>query len=194
VVVTPSFEEPSVRESLQIAAEVRSWKEDESPFDLLASALRDRAAAEGPLAVEPTTRFFIIDSLTRTWSAGRSVLSGDDFVRACRVVKSSTELALMQSANDVTLAALKHVHARIEVGMRARDIMEMMVSATEALGGTHEFSLVLLNDASAYPHGSVKPQTVRKGSTVLIDSGCSVHGYQSDISRTWVFGEPTSRQ
>ena len=72
--------------------------------------------------------------------------------------------------------------------------MQMMVEATEALGGSHEFSLVLLNDASAYPHGSVKPQTIRKGSVVLIDSGCSVHGYQSDISRTWVFGEPTSRQ
>ena len=115
-------------------------------------------------------------------------------MRACRVVKSSTELALMQSANDITLAALKHVHSRIEVGMRGHDIMEMMVAATEALGGSHEFSLVLLNDASAYPHGSVKPQTIRKGSVVLIDSGCSVHGYQSDISRTWVFGEPTSRQ
>jgi Xaa-Pro dipeptidase len=194
VVITPSFEEPSVRESLQISAEVRPWKEDESPFDLLASALRDRAAAAGPLAVEPTTRFFIIDGLTRAWSTGPSVVSGDDLVRACRIVKSPTELALMQSANDITLAALKHVHARIELGMRGHDIVEMMVGATEALGGSHEFSLVLLNDASAYPHGSAKPQTIRKGSVVLIDSGCSVHGYQSDISRTWVFGEPTSRQ
>src|SRR5262245_23732938 len=194
VVVTPAFEEPSVRETLQIPARVRPWKEDESPFDLLASALRDRSAAEGPLAVEPTTRFFIIDGLTRAWSAGRSVVSGDDLVRACRVIKSSTELALMQSANNVTHAALKHVHARIEVGMRAQDIMGMMVTATEALGGSHEFSLVLLNDASAYPHGSVKPQTVGQGSMVLVDSGCSVHGYQSDVSRTWVFGEPTSRQ
>jgi Xaa-Pro dipeptidase len=160
---------------------VRPWKEDESPFDLLASALRDRAAAAGPLAVEPTTRFFIIDGLTRAWSTGPSVVSGDDLVRACRIVKSPTELALMQAANDITLAALKHVHARIEVSMRGHDIMEMMVAATEALGGSHEFSLVLLNDASAYPHGSAKPQTVRKGSVVLIDSGCSVHG----TSRTY---------
>lgn len=194
VVVTPFFEEPSVRETLKISADVRPWNEDESPFDLIASALRDRAGKEGPLAVEATTRFFIIDHVTKAWGAGREVASGDELVRACRMVKSSAELALMQSANDVTLAALKHMHGRIEAGMSGPDIMKMMVAATEALGGSHEFSLVLLNEASAYPHGSVKPQTVRKGSVVLVDTGCSVHGYLSDISRTWIFGEPSSRQ
>ena len=78
--------------------------------------------------------------------------------------------------------------------MSDADIMKLVVAATEALGGKHEFSLVLLNEASAYPHGSVKPQAIRKGSVVLIDTGCSVHGYQSDISRSWIFGEPSSRQ
>ncbi len=194
VVVTPFFEEPSVRETLKISADVRPWKEDESPFDLIAGALRNHAGAEGPLAVEATTRFFIIEHVTQAWGAGREVVSGDELVRACRIVKSSTELALMQSANDVTLAALKHVHGRTEEGMRGPDIMKMLVAATEALGGSHEFSLVLLNEASAYPHGSVKPQTVRRGSVVLVDTGCSVHGYQSDISRTWIYGEPSSRQ
>ena len=194
IVVTPFFEEPSVRESLKIAADVRPWQEDESPFDLIVSALRDRVAAQGPLAVEATTRFFIIDHITKAWGAGREVISGDELVRACRIVKSSTELALMQSANDVTLAALKHVHGQIEAGMSDADIMKLVVAATEALGGKHEFSLVLLNEASAYPHGSVKPQAIRKGSVVLIDTGCSVHGYQSDISRSWIFGEPSSRQ
>jgi Xaa-Pro dipeptidase len=194
VVITPFFEEPSVRETLKIPADVRPWKEDESPFDLIASALRDHPAAEGPLAVEDTTRFFIIDRVTKAWGAGREVVSGEELVRACRIVKSPAELALMQAANDVTLAALKHVHGRIEAGMSGPDILKMMVEATEALGGSHEFSLVLLNEASAYPHGSIKPQAVRKGSVVLVDTGCSVHGYQSDISRTWIFGEPSSRQ
>ena len=194
VVVTPFFEEPSVRETLKVSADVRPWKEDESPFDLIASALRDRAAKEGPLAVEATTRFFIIDRVTKAWGTGREVVSGDELVRACRIVKSSAELALMQSANDVTFAALKHVHGRIEAGMSGPDVMKILVAATEALGGTHEFSLVLLNEASAYPHGSIKAQTVRKGSVVLVDTGCSVHGYQSDISRTWVLGEPSARQ
>jgi Xaa-Pro dipeptidase len=194
VVVTPFFEEPSIRETLKIAAEVRPWQEDESPFDLIASALREHAGSQGPLAVEATTRFFIIDRVTRAWGAGREIVSGHELVRACRIVKSPAELALMQAANDVTLAALKHVHGRIDAGMTGPDIMKMMVEATEALGGAHEFSLVLLNEASAYPHGSIKPQTVRKGSVLLVDTGCSVHGYQSDISRTWIFGAPSGRQ
>jgi Xaa-Pro dipeptidase len=192
VVVTPFFEEPSVRETLKVAGDVRPWQEDESPFDLLAGALR--AAPAGPLAVEDTTRYFIVDHMAKTGGAGREIVSGADLVRACRIIKSPAELALMQAANDVTLAALKDVHARIVAGMKGPEIMKMMVAATEALGGSHEFSLVLLNEASAFPHGSVKEQTVHAGSVVLIDTGCSVHGYQSDITRTWVFGEPTARQ
>ncbi len=194
VVVTPFFEEPSIRETLKIAAEVRPWKEDQSPFELIAGAVRDRRAAEGPLAVEATLRFFITDQVTRALGAGAAVVSGDELVRACRIVKSPTELALMQSANEVTLAAIRHVHGRIEAGMSGPDIMKILVVATEALGGSHEFSLVLLNEASAFPHGSDKPQTIRKGSVVLVDSGCTVHGYSSDISRSWIFGEPTVRQ
>jgi len=194
VVVTPFFEEPSIRETLKLTADVRPWKEDESPFELIAGAMREHAAADGPLAVEATTRFFIIDRLRQTWGAGREIVSGDDLVRACRMVKSPAELALMQAANDVTIAALKHVHGRVAAGMHGPDILKMMVEATEALGGKHEFSLVLLNEASAYPHGSEKPQTVRRGSVVLIDTGCTVHGYQSDISRSWIFGEPSVRQ
>ncbi|MGB5131630.1 MAG: Xaa-Pro peptidase family protein, partial [Steroidobacteraceae bacterium] len=124
----------------------------------------------------------------------RQTISGEGLVDACRMHKSSAELALMQAANDVTIAALKHVHGRIEDGQSGPDIMKMMVEATEALGGKHEFSLVLLNEASAYPHGTEKPQTIRDGSVVLIDTGCSVHGYQSDISRSWIYGKPTARQ
>jgi Xaa-Pro dipeptidase len=191
VVVTPFFEEPSVRETLKVAGDVRPWQEDESPFDLLAGAVR--AAPAGPLAVEATTRYFIVDHMAKA-GAGREIVSGDDLVRACRIIKSPAELALLQVANDVTLAALKHVHGRVAVGMKGPEIMKMMVAATEALGGSHEFSLVLLNEASAFPHGSIKEQTVHEGSVVLIDTGCSVHGYQSDITRTWVLGQPTARQ
>jgi Xaa-Pro dipeptidase len=193
-VVTPFFEEPSIRETLKVAGDVLPWKEDESPFALIAGALRAHAAKEGPLAVESTTRYFIIEQVTRAWGTGRTIVSGDDLVRPCRMIKSPAELALMQAANTVTLAALKHVHERVQGGMRRADIYKMLVEATESLGGKHEFSLVLLNDASAYPHGSDKPQTIEKGSVVLVDTGCSVHGYQSDISRTWIFGEPSARQ
>ncbi len=193
IVVTPFFEEPSIRETLQIAADVRPWNEDESPFALIADGMRGAAAPDGPLAVEPTTRYFIINSVSTLAGAGRAVVSGEELVNACRMVKSSAELVLMQAANDVTHAALKDVHGRIEAGMSAKDIGALMAATTDALGGTHQFSLVLLNDASAYPHGTKTPQSVREGSVVLVDTGCSVHGYVSDISRTWVYGEPSAR-
>ena len=194
VVVTPAFEEPSIRETLRVPAEVRPWKEDESPFALLAGAWRDHGRG-GPLAIEPTTRYFILEQVAGAAGASKpSVIPGDDLVRACRMVKSSSELALMQAANNVTIAALRHAHGQIRAGMPAKEILELIVAATEQLGGSHEFTLVLLNEASAYPHGSIKPQQVREGSVVLIDTGCSVHGYQSDISRSWVYGEISPRQ
>ena len=194
VVVTPFFEEPSVRETLKVPADVRTWKEDESPFALLAEALRAQGALAGPLAVEPTTRFFIIDNTAKAMAHRPDIVSGDGLVRGCRMIKSAAELALLQAANSVTIAALRHVHGHIAAGMRSADIYQLMVAATTQLGGNHEFSLVLLNEASAYPHGSVAPQQVRDGSVILIDTGCSVHGYQSDISRSWIFGSVSPRQ
>jgi Xaa-Pro dipeptidase len=193
VVVTPVFEEPSVRETLQVAGDVRTWNEDESPFALLADVLRAHAPGAGPVAVEETTRFFIVDGVRRA-AGSLEITSGGTLVRACRMIKSPAELALMQAANDVTLAAIRHAHGNIQVGMTAGEIGALIASATAALGGRDDGSLVLLNDASAYPHGSVKPQVVHEGSVILLDCGCSVLGYESDISRTWVHGTPTARQ
>jgi Xaa-Pro dipeptidase len=193
LVVTPAFEEPSVRETLQVGGDVRPWNEHESPVDRIVQGLRDRGITSGVVAVESTTRFFIVDGIRQAASA-LQIVTADPLVRACRLVKSPAELALMQTANDVTLAALRFVHGQVERGMGSEDIGGLMDRATTALGGAPEFSLVLLNEASAYPHGSLQVQTVREGSVVLMDCGCTVHGYQSDISRTWVHGQASARQ
>jgi Xaa-Pro dipeptidase len=190
VVVTPFFERPSIQEMLQVPAEIRTWQEDENPFELIAGALQ----GPGPLAVETYTRFYVFDAVSRALANQRQLVSGDELVRACRMFKSPAELALMQVANDVTLAALRYVHSHVELGMHTADVAELMDRTTVALGAESEFSLALLNEASAFPHGSKVVQTVRNGSVILMDCGCIVHGYQSDISRTWVFGEPTARQ
>jgi Xaa-Pro dipeptidase len=147
----------------------------------------------GPLALDANVRFFIVDAVSKA-SAARAMVPGSDLVRACRMVKSPAELALMQIANNITLAAIRYVHANIHAGMQTADVAKLMGEATTALGGGSDFSLCLLNEASAFPHGSKVVQTVREGSVILIDAGCSVLGYQSDISRTWVFGQPTPRQ
>jgi len=194
VVVTPAFEEPSIRETLAVSGDVRPWNEHESPFALLVGGLRDRGVTSGPIAFEATTRLFIVDGVREASAGAYQVVSGDALVKAVRLIKSPAELALMQTANDVTLAALRYVHANVRAGMRPDEIAIMMNSATEALGGAPEFALVLINEASAYPHGSHQPQTLREGSVILMDVGCNVHGYQSDISRTWVLGKPTVKQ
>jgi Xaa-Pro dipeptidase len=193
IVVTPAFEEPSVRETLAVPGEVRPWNEHESPYQRIVQGLRDAGSPSGTVAVESTMRFFIVDGIRKA-SSGYEFVSGDGLVRACRLIKSPAELKLMQTANDVTLAALRYVHARVKSGMGAPEISSLMDRATVALGGSPEFSMVLLNEASAYPHGSIQPQAVREGSVILMDCGCAVHGYQSDISRTWVYGEPSARQ
>jgi Xaa-Pro dipeptidase len=110
------------------------------------------------------------------------------------MIKSPAELALMQSANNVTLEALRWVHSRVTRGMEPSNISAMMDAATASLGGAPEFSLVMLDEASAYPHGSKEAQRVHDGTTILMDCSCTVQGYHSDISRTWVFGEPNRRQ
>jgi Xaa-Pro dipeptidase len=194
VVVTPAFEEPSIRETLAVNGDVRPWNEHESPFARLVGALRDRGVTSGPIAFEATTRLFIVDGVRDASGGAYRVVSGDALVKAVRLIKSPAELALMQTANDVTLAALRYVHGNVRSGMRPDEIATMMNAATVALGGAPEFALVLINEASAYPHGSRQPQTLHEGSVILMDVGCNVHGYQSDISRSWVMGQPTAKQ
>jgi Xaa-Pro aminopeptidase len=193
IVVTPAFEEPSVRETLQVGGDVRPWNEHENPNERIVQGLRDRGISSGVLAVEPTVRYFIVDGLHQV-SRAYDLISGDALVRACRLIKSPAELALLQVANNVTLEALRSVRTRVERGMNSADLAALVDRTTVALGGSPEFSLVLLNEASAYPHGSSQSQAVRDGSIILMDCGCEVHGYQSDISRTWVFGQANARQ
>jgi Xaa-Pro dipeptidase len=191
-IVTPHFEEPSVRESLKVPAEVRIWNEHDDPLAVVAGFLRDRRI-RGPIGIEETVRFFATDGLRRAMP-GVEIRPGAPVVRGCRMIKSPAEIALMQKAADITIAAYRYTHSRIERGMNPGQIGAIMNGATQALGGNPEFALILLGEASAYPHGSGQPQQVRDGEVVLMDCGCTVEGYQSDISRTLVFGEANPEQ
>lgn len=191
--VTPFFEEPSVRESLGVEAEIRTWNEDEDPLKLVAGWLGERGLGESRIGMEETVRFFAADGLKRALP-GATMVPGAPVVRGCRMHKSPAEIALMQKANDITIAAYRHTAPRIAKGMTPSDIAAVMNKATVELGGVPQFALILLGEASAYPHGSGQPQEVREGEVVLMDCGCAVHGYQSDISRSFVFGEASQRQ
>jgi len=194
IIVTPFFESPSIRETLAIPAEVRTWNEDEDPLKLVADFLRERGVAGEPIGMEETDRFFIVDGLKRDLP-GVNIVSANPVVRTLRMIKSPAELALMQAANDLTMKAMRHAGERAKAGMTPDDFGAAIDAATVALGGSPEFSLVLIDEAAALPHGSKKPQLVKRGSTILFDCGCTLHGYQSDISRTFVWGaDPTAEQ
>ncbi|QDZ07502.1 aminopeptidase P family protein [Sphingomonas panacisoli] len=192
-IVSPFFEEPRMRETLAIPAEVRVWQEDEDPLKVVAGFLRDRKLAARPVAIEETVRFFIPDMLARALP-GAKIVSGNPVVRGCRMIKTPTELALMQLATDITIAAYRWTYPRIEKGMTGRDIGALMNAATGKLGGDPEFSLILIGEAAAYPHGTQAVHRVADGEIVLMDCGCTVQGYQSDVSRTFVLGSASKEQ
>ncbi len=191
--VTPYFEEPSVRESMTFGDDVRTWHEHENPFALAVGILADRGIKDGKLAIEETVRHFIVDGMQQAAPDIKTV-SGMQITRGCRMYKSAAEIALMQAANDVTIAAYRHVYSLIEKDMLPTDISALMNSAMRELGGNPKFAMALLNESSAYPHGTGQQQTIKEGGIVLMDCGCSVHDYESDISRTWVYGDPTNKQ
>jgi Xaa-Pro dipeptidase len=193
IIVTPFFERPSVQEMLLVPAEIRTWQEDEEPLKLVADFLRERKVASLPVGFEETDRFWIEDRLKRQLPAV-PIVSANPVVRAQRMIKSPTELALMQAANDIMLASLRYAGERTKVGMTPADIDAMIAAAQKKLGGAYDGGLVLIGEASAYPHGSKKPHVVQRGDIVLLDCTCSVHGYQADISRTYVVGDPSPEQ
>jgi Xaa-Pro dipeptidase len=194
IIVTPFFERPSVAESLSIPAEIRTWNEDEEPLKLVAGFLRERGVAGEPVGFEETNRYFILDGLKQQMPQLRAV-TANPVVRGCRMIKTAPEVALMQAAANITLASLRYAGERTREGMTPADIDAMIAAAHKRLGGAYDGGLVLLGEASAYPHGSHKPQLVKRGEVVLLDVGCSVHGYQSDISRSFIFGaDPSPEQ
>ena len=193
VIVTPFFESPSIKEMLLVPAEIRTWQEDEEPLKLVADLLRERGVADQPVAFEETNRFFIEDRLKRQLP-GVSIVSANPVVRAQRMIKSPAELALMQTANEIMLAALRYAGERTRVGMTPADIDSMIAAVHKRMGSAYDGGLILIGEASAYPHGSKKPHVVQRGDVVLLDCTSSVHGYQADISRTYVVGEPSPEQ
>jgi len=188
IIVTPFFEKPSIAEMLKVPAEIRTWNEDEEPLKLVADFLKERKVAAAPIGFEETDRFWIMDRLKRQLPAA-AIVSANPVVKAQRMIKTPAELALMQAANDITAASLRYAGERTREGMTAADIDAMIAAAHKKLGGAYDGGLVLIGEASAYPHGSKIPHVVKRGEVVLLDCGCSVHGYQSDISRTYVLGD-----
>jgi Xaa-Pro dipeptidase len=191
LVVCPGFEEARLREQLRIPAEVQVWQEDESPTKLAASALADRGLRTARIGVEEATMFTFYDHL-RQAAHGLEFTSADPVTIACRGVKSAHELELMHLACEATCDVYRAVFASLKEGMSQGDV-SALVEAGYAKMGLRGDAMVLFGAAAALPHGTTKPQTLREGDVVLIDDGCKVEGYCSDVTRTGIFGKPTEK-
>ena len=191
IVVCPAFEEGRFREQLRFPAEVRVWQEDESPTKLGAAALADRGMRTGRIGVEEATMFTFYDHL-RQAAPGFEFTTGDPVTIACRSVKSPHELQLMRLACEATCDVYRATFASLKEGM-SQDDVSRMVEAGYAQMGLRGDAMVLFGASAALPHGSIEPSSLGEGDVVLIDEGCRVEGYSSDVTRTGVFGKPSDK-
>jgi Xaa-Pro dipeptidase len=212
-IVCPVFEEGRVRERMDATpatlpsastTRVYTWNEDEDPYKLLAKALKDSGiatgkigsaggkigSASGKIGVEERTQFVFADGIAHA-SPTLTVTSATPITYGCRGIKTPAELALMQLANNITLSVYKAAYESAQPGMTNRQFTQLIDAAYARCGVTGEASCQV-GEYSALPHGSLQPQTIREGEIILIDDGCFVEGYQSDISRTFVLGDATS--
>ncbi len=190
--ICPAFEEDRARELIRFGDDVRTWEEHESPYQRVAQVLADRGIRTGKIGMEERVRFFLFDGIRKA-APHYEYVSADPVSMECRVIKAPSELALMQKAADITIEAYKASVAMLEKGMTRSDFRAISGRAHAALGVSGGIGAQIAQ-ASANPHGSIQRIEIKEGDIVLMDGGCGVDGYRSDISRTIVFGEPTQRQ
>jgi Xaa-Pro dipeptidase len=190
--VCPKFEEERALELIKMGKDVRTWEEDESPYKRVVQILRDRGLRNSRVGIEERVRFFLFDGIRKEAPAVKFV-SADPITAGCRMFKSPAELALMQKANDLTITAYRATRESMREGMTQDEFAGNCAAAFRALG-VQGGVFVSFGKYTAFPHGSSTPQKLKEGDMVLMDGGCGVEGYQSDITRTFVFGKPTQRQ
>jgi Xaa-Pro dipeptidase len=193
--VCPAFEEGRAREQIANSpdnqSEVRIWQEDENPYQRVAQGLKERGIANGKIGMEETMRFVFVDGIAKA-TPQATILSATPVTAGCRMIKSVHEVALMRLAAQVTLAVYEAVYQALSEGMTQRDVEALIEKAYERMGFPGEAS-VMVGEYSAFPHGSTTPQVIREGSIIMVDDGCTVEGYQSDITRTFVLGKASDK-
>ena len=195
--VCPAFEEDRAREQIARGpfgggrADVRVWQEDESPYELVARGLADRGAATGTIGVEETAKFVWTNSIAAS-ARNAQIVSGTPVTAGCRMIKDAHELELMQLASNATLRVYEAVYRALKPGMTQNQAGDLIDLAYQRVGFRGEAS-VQTGEFTALPHGSATPQVIHEGTVIMVDDGCTVDGYQSDITRTFVLGKASDK-
>ncbi len=189
--IAPKFEEGRAREKLGNEVKFYTWEEHEKPIEKIRQGLQDRGLLNAKLGIEETTRYYAVEQLQQRLST-LTLSSGTPVTAGCRSVKSAHEVELMQVANDITAQVYRQLQRELREGMRETELAALL-SARFAEFGVEGDALVLFGEASAYPHGLTRDVQLKDGDVVLIDGGCKVEGYGSDITRTMAFGKPSDK-
>ncbi|WP_342244192.1 M24 family metallopeptidase [Pseudomonas sp. OTU5201] len=193
--IAPAFEEGTIRDFREVDGVIHTWQEHESPYRLLVGMLAGMGiATDSKVGLCPSLAFFMYDGIRRL-DSGFEFVDAACVINPCRFHKSATELALMQRAKDMTLEVHKAAASILREGISTLEVAEFIHQAHRKVGAPGStFCIVLFGEASAFPHGVKHAQVLKDGDMVLIDTGCQLHGYQSDITRSYVFGSPSDRQ
>ncbi|HET7613604.1 MAG TPA: Xaa-Pro peptidase family protein [Gemmatimonadaceae bacterium] len=190
VVIAPAFERQRAEDQVAGRFDIRVWQEHENPEALVADTMRDLGIGTGRLAIDPSARTFVLTELALA-RPGLQYATAANVINRCRGVKSAHEIEIMKFANQTTLEAYRAAFKTLRAGMTQAELAQNVSSEMRKLG-YQGGALVLFGESSAYPHGLPKPRSLEENQIVLVDGGLSVHGYQSDMTRTVVFGTPTA--
>ncbi|MDH5356052.1 MAG: Xaa-Pro peptidase family protein [Gammaproteobacteria bacterium] len=194
--VCPAFEEEKTQAGMVVEGGFVLWQEHENPTAAVVDCIFKISASSNPtLALDDQTPFFTVDGLQNA-STKIKIINGGSLIAECRRIKSDNELSLLKQAKAITLGVHRSVARILYEGIDTREVQDFLDDAHIACGmdGRSTFKIVLFGEPTAYPHGVPYPQTLKEGDMVLIDTGATLHGYHSDITRSYVFGEPTNRQ
>jgi len=189
VVISPAFEQGRAEDQVAGRFEIRVWQEDQSPEALIASVFRDWRIATGKIAIDGSARTFVYNEMAMA-SPAIQIGTAEAITNACRGVKSAHEIEIMRYANRITLDVYRDAFKTLRVGMTQAELARNVLDGFAKRGYPGGFALVLFGESSAYPHGLPKPRSLEENQVVLVDGGTGVLGYQSDMTRTVVFGTP----
>lgn len=190
--IVPRFEDGTFKKFMKVEGKLNCWEEHESPYDLLGKILQNKNIHTGTIALDESANYFLIDGVIKA-NPNYEFVIAQPITTGCRIQKSVNELAIIQQAKEITMVVQKAAARILRPGISAKEVIQFINEAhlkAGATGGSY-FCIVLFSDDSQYPHGVTSPQDLKDNDIVLIDTGCRIEGYLSDITRTYVYGTPT---
>ncbi|RKY85119.1 aminopeptidase P family protein [candidate division KSB1 bacterium] len=190
--ICPSFELERAKEKVLIGKDIRTWEEHENPYKLIKNTLKEKGLISGNIGIEESVRYFVVHELKKEIPS-INLMDGRLITQGCRAIKNKKEIAYMDLANRITKLAYQYGFNRLKEGMSPGDLSSIIGEAHRKMGVTGGGS-PSFGENSAFPHGTIYKRNLKSGDIVLVDGGCSVQGYRSDVTRTIVFGKPSRKQ